>query len=88
MCGEASLRPDPKYYAGLARIARKHRVRVVAPQQTLWAAEKKQLVWWDTAHLAPFGHELMSRLIEPTVAEMVQERALKATETVLSSAPD
>jgi len=79
MSGEASLRPDPEYYAGLERIAREHRVRVLAPQELLWAAEKSQLVWWDTAHLAPFGHELMSRLLEPTLAQMVRERVAART---------
>lgn len=74
MCGESSLRPDPEYYAGLERLARERGVRVLAPQEMLWAAEKSQLVWWDTAHLAPFGHELMSRLLEPAVEQLVRER--------------
>lgn len=79
MSGEASLRPDPEYYAGLERIARERRVPVLTPQELLWDAEKSQLVWWDTAHLAPFGHELMSRMLEPILAQMVRERPAERT---------
>jgi len=36
--------------------------------------ETDHFVWWDTAHLAPYGHQTLAGLLEPVVAELVEQR--------------
>jgi len=75
MCLETTLRPDAATYAGLARIAAERGIPVVAPQEAFARLERDHLLWWDTAHLTPFGQEAMSRLLEGPVAEIVARRS-------------
>jgi lysophospholipase L1-like esterase len=74
MCQETSLRPDAAAYADLARIAAGRGIPVLGAQAALAQLERDHLLWWDTAHLTPFGHEAMSRLLEAPVAEIVRRR--------------
>ncbi len=74
MCQETPLRADAGYYAGLARVAAERGVTVVSPQADFGRLERDHLLWWDTAHLTPFGHEALSRALEAPLAEILRRR--------------
>lgn len=74
MCQETPLRPDADFYAGLARIAGERGVPVVSPQGEFARLERDRFLWWDTAHLTPYGHDAMARLLEEPVTKIVEGR--------------
>jgi lysophospholipase L1-like esterase len=74
MCGETALRPSAALYDALARESARHGVPVARPGDALYAAEPEHFVWWDTAHLAPYGQRLMADALEPELERLVRER--------------
>ena len=74
MSGELALKPDPFYYSGLAAVASSNNFAVVDPGPTMLEKERNHLVWWDTAHLAPYGHRLMADILYEPVARAVRKR--------------
>jgi len=74
MSMELGLRPDPDYYRALEAAVRRRGWISVNPLAVTRRAERYRMLWWDTAHLAPAGHYLMSRLLAEPVAEAVCRR--------------
>jgi lysophospholipase L1-like esterase len=74
MCQETPLRPDAAYYAGLSRIAGERGVAVLSPQAAFAHLERDHFVWWDTAHLTPYGHDALAGLLEAPAAALVRRR--------------
>ncbi len=74
MSAELGLRPDPDYYRAMAAATHANGGYVVDPSSEIRRKEHDHLVWWDTAHLAPYGHRLLAHLLEPTVARAVHNR--------------
>ena len=77
MCGETPLRPVDVFYDALENIAQKHAISALKPAKLMSDKEKDHLVWWDTAHLAPFGQQLMTGFLEPDVKRMVRRMKSK-----------
>jgi hypothetical protein len=73
MCGETPLRPVDHFYDALENAARKHGGAVLKPAGLMNEKEKDHFVWWDTAHLAPYGQLSMARFLEPEVERTVRE---------------
>ncbi|MFO7869892.1 MAG: SGNH/GDSL hydrolase family protein [Kiritimatiellia bacterium] len=74
MSHEAGPRPCAELYEALAHTAREYGASVVDPIDTIGEKEKTHLVWWDTAHFAPYGHRLLASLLEPAVEQAVRAR--------------
>lgn len=72
MCEETPLRPVDIFYNALENTARKHGIDALKPAALMGTREKDHLVWWDTAHFAPYGHLLMAGLLEPEVERMAR----------------
>lgn len=64
----------PPYYSGLAAVAGSNNFEVVDPGAIMLQREKYHLMWWDTAHLAPYGHKLMAEILYEPVARAVRKR--------------
>ena len=77
MCGETPLRPVGVFYDALESTAQKHGISTLKPAGLMSEKEKDHLVWWDTAHFAPYGHQLMAGLLEPEVERMVKRMKSK-----------
>jgi len=74
MCGETPLRPIEDFYNALERTASNANVIVVKPAALLAEKETDHFVWWDTAHLAPYGQQLMADAIAPALEAVVTKR--------------
>ncbi|NLB66395.1 MAG: SGNH/GDSL hydrolase family protein [Lentisphaerae bacterium] len=74
MCVELPLRPHSDLYEGLEALAREYGATLVKPMSITRTKEKDHLVWWDTAHFAPYGHHLLANLLEPAVEPLVRRR--------------
>ena len=72
MCRELPLRPYRPYYEGLEKLAAEHAVPVVHPFKVTAELERTRIIWWDSAHLTPYGHRLLAQLIEPKLEPMVR----------------
>jgi hypothetical protein len=75
MSSETPLRPNRYYYGLLREVAARYEVPVVEPGPVLREAEADYFVWWDTAHFAPRGHELMAAELTPGVELVLRKRA-------------
>ena len=64
----------PKFYEKLETVAEKHGVVVLKPQPMLREKERDHFIWWDLAHLAPYGHQLMAAFLEPAIEQLVRAR--------------
>jgi hypothetical protein len=73
MCGETPLRPVDVFYDALESTAKKHGVRALKPAALMSEKETDHLVWWDTAHFAPCGQQLMAAFLELDVEQMVKD---------------
>jgi hypothetical protein len=71
--GESPLRPDGTLYGSLEAIAREEGVPVLDPSPTLRRLERDHQVWWDAAHLTPFGHRTMAGIMEGPVGDLVRD---------------
>ncbi|MDP8235723.1 MAG: SGNH/GDSL hydrolase family protein [Candidatus Erginobacter occultus] len=71
---EMPLRPDPVLYEQLAELTRRAGFPVVSPLAALAEAEPSTFLWWDLAHLTPYGHSLMARLLLPETEAVVRHR--------------
>jgi len=71
---EMPLRPDPVLYEQLAELTRRAGFPVVSPLAALAEAEPSTFLWWDLAHLTPYGHNLMARLLLPEAEAVVRRR--------------
>jgi lysophospholipase L1-like esterase len=76
MSAETFLRPKRKMYENLQRISLEKGISLVKPAPVMEEMEKDHLVWWDTAHLTPYGHRLMADLIEPELERLVRARLI------------
>ena len=74
MAGELPLRPNRDLYAALAEIAGEIGAPAVDVAEMVREKEKDHFVWWDTAHYAPYGHELLAGLLAPVVEQTVRTR--------------
>ena len=74
MSAETFLRPKKKMYENLENISFDKGISLVKPAPVMEEKEKDHLVWWDTAHLTPYGHRLMADLIEPELERLVRAR--------------
>jgi lysophospholipase L1-like esterase len=75
IAGETPLSRNEALYLRLAGIARENGVPVVDPGDLVRGKEIDHFVWWDTAHYAPYGHNLFAEFLEPVVEKAVRERA-------------
>ncbi len=75
MCAESyeGFSPDTELYEGLRKIAEDKEVSVIVPSIITEQIEKDYLLWWDIAHLTPYGHQLMAELLLPETEKMVNE---------------
>ncbi len=67
MCGETPLRPVPALYDRIRASAEEAGAEIVDVAPVLRAKETYHFVWWDTAHFAPYGHQIMAEQITPAV---------------------
>ena len=74
MSSETPLRPHLDYYEMLRQISARHGVIVAEPAAAIRQAEADYFIWWDTAHFAPHGHELMAAELLPAVDRALQQR--------------
>lgn len=73
MCRETPLRPSRSFYASIDRLGTDMSVPVIDPSDVIERKEKDHLVWWDTAHFAPYGHSLMAGLLVEEVEKAVRK---------------
>jgi lysophospholipase L1-like esterase len=73
MSRETPLRPNREFYERIAEIARE-RAAVIDAGPVMRELETDHFVWWDTAHLALYGHQTLAALLEPVVAELAEGR--------------
>jgi hypothetical protein len=73
MCGETPLRPVESFYGALAATAAAHGAPVVDPAAELGEKETLHQVWWDTAHLTPYGHRVMADILRPHVEALARK---------------
>ena len=64
----------PKFYEKLESVAEKYGAVVLKPQPMLRKKERDHFIWWDLAHLAPYGNQLMAAFLEPAVERLVRSR--------------
>jgi len=69
---EPPLRADEELYQGYVAIAEEFGVPVIDSREVINEAEINAMVWWDTAHLAPYGHHLLADILKPTVTTVVE----------------
>jgi lysophospholipase L1-like esterase len=74
MSRETPLRPNWEFYGRIREIAEKKGAAVIDAGAVMRELETDHFVWWDTAHLAPYGHQTLAGLLEPVVAKLVEER--------------
>ncbi|MFP6904789.1 MAG: SGNH/GDSL hydrolase family protein [Verrucomicrobiota bacterium] len=69
MSGESSLRQDRALYAAYAETAQRYGFTVIKASEETLRLEEDHAVWWDTAHLAPYGQNILADLLlEPVMA--------------------
>lgn len=64
----------PEFYEKLESVAEKYGVVMLKPQPMLREKERDHFIWWDLAHLAPYGHQLMASFLEPAIERLVLSR--------------
>jgi lysophospholipase L1-like esterase len=74
MSRETPLRPHSEYYRRIEKIGRERAAAVIDAGPVMRELESDHFVWWDTAHLAPYGHQTLAGLLEPAVAGLVEQR--------------
>ncbi len=79
MSREAPLRPYQELYSALERIAGEKGVAVIDAWPVMLELEADHFVWWDTAHLAPYGHQSLAGLLAPVVERLIRERIERTT---------
>ena len=77
MCRETPLKPIDDFYDALEKTALDAGATVVKPAPTLAKKELDHFVWWDTAHLTPYGQREMANSIRPALEAIVGERERK-----------
>jgi len=75
MCAESydNFSPDPELYDGLKKIAEDTGVSVIVPSSVTEQIEKEYPLWWDIAHLTPYGQQVMAEILLPTTEKLVNE---------------
>ncbi len=71
MSHEAPLRADKELYDGYIEIANEFGVPVIDSRQIINQVEATSMVWWDTAHYAPYGHHLLADILDPALTKAV-----------------
>lgn len=80
MSRETPLRPNREFYERIGKIAGKRAAAVIDAGPVMRKLETDHFVWWDTAHLAPYGHQTLAGLLEPVVAELAEQRLRGASD--------
>jgi len=80
MCGETPLQPIPAFYDALETVARRNGASVFKPAGKVYEMERNHIIWWDTAHFTPYGHDLFARLLLPCVEQIVQSHTVERTD--------
>ena len=73
LCGQNPLELSGMLYGALRESAEENDLAVVDVGPVLREKEIDHFVWWDGAHLAPYGHQLVSSLLSPHVWEAITE---------------
>jgi lysophospholipase L1-like esterase len=71
MSRESPLRPDRELYERYKDLAERYRFSVVDAMPETVRLEDDHPLWWDTAHLTPFGHEVLARLLREPVSSLL-----------------
>lgn len=81
MCAESydMVYPDTELYDGLKKIAEKKGVPVVIPSVVTETIEKDHPLWWDIAHLTPYGQDVFAEVLLPATEKMVNEVLKEST---------
>lgn len=71
--GYENFSPDTELYDGLRKIAEEKGVSVVVPSIVTEQLEKEYPLWWDVAHLTPYGQRVMAEFLLSPTEKMVNE---------------